>query len=560
MTSTHGAAGKHPQQAESIKDTLISIIIAFTLAFVFRGFVIEAFVIPTGSMAPTLMGAHMRFQSPKSGYSWPVGPWDETGSNVYAPVQNGPGGGGITVHDPMTGEALNRRNVPLRSGDRILVLKYLYTLESPERFDVVVFKNPTDPSVNYIKRLIGLPGEEIALVDGDVFTRSGEHGPDDASKNLWEQAGWTIARKTRAQQRAVWQPVCDSSFGPVDDPGFTGPWNTEQRSAWTFDAGEFRFDGTGRTELFFDKTKRRFKEGRLANGVGSLWSIDDRYAYDETPIGGYELGAAAYPVKDVRMRAGIEPRGDQPVRVEALIRALGRDFRAVIDGGTVTLQVRERVGAVQVLGEWKQVATGTIPPLRRGEVRDIEFCHIDQSLQLYVDGRLAARHDYDWTPAQRIEAATGQDLDAIMARAGPGMINPLADPSIYRERGTDVRWALSGGAAAMHRVGLDRDLHYQPVPGPRGNATRNPPGLGTAPNQPLRLSDSEYFCCGDNSPQSLDGRLWGEPEAWVSFEFDKAPGVVPHELMLGKAFFVYWPAPHWNSIPIPDFGRMRFIR
>jgi signal peptidase I len=41
-----------------VRETLESIIVAFILAFLFRAFVAEAFVIPTGSMAPTLMGAH----------------------------------------------------------------------------------------------------------------------------------------------------------------------------------------------------------------------------------------------------------------------------------------------------------------------------------------------------------------------------------------------------------------------------------------------------------------------------------------------------------------------
>ena len=41
----------------SIKETIESILIAFILAFIFRGFVVEAFVIPTGSMATTLLGA-----------------------------------------------------------------------------------------------------------------------------------------------------------------------------------------------------------------------------------------------------------------------------------------------------------------------------------------------------------------------------------------------------------------------------------------------------------------------------------------------------------------------
>src|SRR5438105_295232 len=90
----------------SIKETLISIIIAFILAFVFRAFVIEAFIIPTGSMAPTLMGAHMSFTSPETGYTWPVGPWfNDSRGDPKSPspmaVQGKPGSP-VIVHDPMT--------------------------------------------------------------------------------------------------------------------------------------------------------------------------------------------------------------------------------------------------------------------------------------------------------------------------------------------------------------------------------------------------------------------------------------------------------------------------
>src|SRR5215475_8958201 len=58
--------------ASSIKDTIESILVAFILAFVFRAFVVEAFVIPTGSMAPTLLGAHMRFRCDDCGYQFDV--------------------------------------------------------------------------------------------------------------------------------------------------------------------------------------------------------------------------------------------------------------------------------------------------------------------------------------------------------------------------------------------------------------------------------------------------------------------------------------------------------
>ena len=52
-------------------------------------------------------------------------------------------------------------------GDRVLVLKYLYAFQDPQRWDVVVFKNPTDPNgdaANYIKRLVGLPSEQLLIL------------------------------------------------------------------------------------------------------------------------------------------------------------------------------------------------------------------------------------------------------------------------------------------------------------------------------------------------------------------------------------------------------------
>ena len=52
----------------NIKDTIESILVAFILAFIFRAFVVEAFVIPTGSMANTLYGYHKETTCEKCGY------------------------------------------------------------------------------------------------------------------------------------------------------------------------------------------------------------------------------------------------------------------------------------------------------------------------------------------------------------------------------------------------------------------------------------------------------------------------------------------------------------
>ena len=79
---------------------------------------------------------------------------------------------------------------PVRFGDRILVLKYVYLLHGPARWDVVVFKapvirsisgqlpaDPADPAYaeNYIKRLAGLPGESLVILDGAVYAAPGDH-------------------------------------------------------------------------------------------------------------------------------------------------------------------------------------------------------------------------------------------------------------------------------------------------------------------------------------------------------------------------------------------------
>ncbi len=56
----------------AIRETIESVVIAFVLAFLFRTFEAEAFVIPTGSMAPTLMGRHKDLECEACGYPYQV--------------------------------------------------------------------------------------------------------------------------------------------------------------------------------------------------------------------------------------------------------------------------------------------------------------------------------------------------------------------------------------------------------------------------------------------------------------------------------------------------------
>ena len=534
-----------------LKETFVSLAIAFVLAFVFRGFVLEGFMIPTGSKAPTLMGAHQRVTGPTSAYTWQVGPWDYVDQMGGTPsaVQTD-----LRLTDPMTGAPLAIPSTPRLAGDRIFVLKYLPGLYNPKRWDNVVFRYPGDPRNNYIKRLIGMPGEAIALVDGDVFTRT--HGSEPGlSRGIdsWDGQGWAIARKPERVQRTLWQDVFDTRFAP-NDPirdgrrWFARPWSTTD-PAWNLDAEhEYRFTGTGATALTWD---------------AGLRPITDFYPYNETPA---TRGAAVFPVSDVASTMAIEPDSDG-LSASATLTARGHAFRAQITPAGVALQMRALGGET-----WSTLAEQSLgaPLLRAGRVTEIEFWHADQALWLFADGRLIARAPYEWGPAQRVKAATGLDLSDAPTRARLAQdtqrgTNPLANPSTYGL--AQLEWGFEGGPLTIRRARVQRDVFYQPnhyaqtdADTGRPHSRAGEPALATHPTQTPLLSSNQFMMCGDNSPASLDGRLWSAPHPWIADQIDPTPGVVNAELLVGKAFVVYFPAPHPTKfVPVPDAGRLRFI-
>ncbi len=69
----------------------------------------------------------------------------------------------------------------IEPGDRLFGNRLAYLFSEPERFDVVIFEYPVDPSEgNYIKRVIGLPGETVSIRDGEIYI-------DDSTEPLEER-------------------------------------------------------------------------------------------------------------------------------------------------------------------------------------------------------------------------------------------------------------------------------------------------------------------------------------------------------------------------------------
>jgi signal peptidase I len=519
------------------------------------------------------MGQHMRFKGEQTGYEWAMGPWDSMpGTTAPSPLQGGQpamdraGRRGTTdpvlAHDPMTGQPGFSReltNVPLRGGDRIFVLKYLFSIFDPQRFDAVVFKNPRDPGINYIKRLIGLPGEQIAIVDGDVFVRRPVVG-EAPTADPWERDDWTIERKPERNQRALWMPIFDSRFTPLNTSRdgrrvFASPWladgaATSASADWQIDGrADYRFDSSRATSLVWDQQR---------------WPILDSYPYNRLPDRPGVPVNGAFGVADVRLSLGVRP--DAPgLEVSGIVRARGHEFRATISGREVTLALRPTPptpGSPQpeAAAAWTTLATVTLPrELAPGRVANLEFWHVDQTLQLWIDGERVAKADYEWSPAQRLLNTTGLSLEQVMS--GPPTLLALRE----RYPSPGARFEFKGSAFTLYRVALDRDVFYQPGVYPLTNDAGLPhsssgmPSAATHPRSTLTLGPDQFFVCGDNSPQSLDGRLWDLPEPWVA-TIDPNIAVVNRDLLIGRAFFVYFPAMHRQyRVPVPDFGRMRWI-
>lgn len=549
------------KQSVGIKETLTSLTIAFMMAFVFRGFVIEGFIIPTGSMAPTLLGKHVRFHSPYNGYDWTTGPWQYAAgqplSRQGAAGATGEANGPLTPIDPITllpmSPETGRR---LAAGDRVFVLKYLPGVHSPSRWDVVVFKNPGTHE-NYIKRLVGLPGEQLAMVDGDVFTRDFDPGTDATSgPAAWEQSNWAIARKPERTQRTMLQEVFDSRFTPVTpEPSYRPPFSADSPGSWSGlqDNTEWSYTGSGATTLFWNNRR----------------PITDAYPYNMTnprarvdilPDDLHARGGAPFPVSDLALTVAVEPTG-QPGTVTPTIDARGYTFQGVIDPVTKTASVRMRPDSAGA--EWTVLDSVPFSGLKTGKITTVEFWHVDQALWLFADGRLIAggaeKGGYTLTPAQRADAAMIPSWDELVANdsSGDGVTGPGVFARTEQYRAPAVRCEFGGGPFTLHRVRLQRDIHYQPRPFVNGAPTR-----GMHFNNFPTLTNEQFFMCGDNSPNSEDSRFWTESaiNPWVRAMIDPTPGAVNRDLIVGKAFVVYFPAPlDGGPLLAPDLGRVRWI-
>ena len=252
-----------------IANLLEGLITALILAFLFRAFVMEAYRIPTGSMADTLMGAHFRLRCPQCGYKYDYGfvpqkyrlPEDTIPQGPIKPTASRCPSCG---HYQLIGGAM-----PIANGDRILVLKCLYQFFEPRQWDIVVFKNPLDPTINYIKRLVARPGETVEIIDGDIYIDG------------------QISRKPTKIQNELWMPLYDNDYQPVrpKEPSFNNhtwqqPFKNIEGSKWRLGKDNptiFRLDSHA------DQVNSLIYDTSIGNELRATYAYDDVRAYSHMP-------------------------------------------------------------------------------------------------------------------------------------------------------------------------------------------------------------------------------------------------------------------------------------
>lgn len=563
MDSTAAATLTKKPQSTGVKETVESILVAFILAFIFRAFVVEAFVIPTGSMAPTLMGAHMQFDCPDCKYHWKVNySAAQQGDDMIVPSRAVTREGVsrvFTIFCPNCGYRLPRTNPadpdnvatapPIQFGDRILVLKYLYLFADPARWDVVVFKSPSEPDVhhytqNYIKRLVGKPNESVMLVDGDVYI-----GQQNAPLDQYQ-----IQTKALHAQEALWRIVYDNDYQPAGagqprvvldksgnvartEPTWQQPW-VEQTggSGWNTGSnlpGQRRFtfnNPAGGSTLTFQPVANSTNHP-LTNWLG--YNVTMSQFHGRAPDDSYLWGPFDTPVQvsDLKLRCFYQRQAGQgPLRL-----SLSKNdfvFTAEILPDRIRLLRQKDGGGEEELSQapWSAPARQT----------KIEFMNVDYRVALRIDdAEVLATTPQQYQP----------DLPTLLAAYQTRKAAQSAKISI----------TAAAQTATLEHVSLWRDVYY---------TNESEPGAAKivwgTPDMPIHLGPDEFFVLGDNSSSSLDARYWSYPIELPNEDLEVQSGRVPARFMLGKAFFVYWPAGHRlspiNAGIVPNVGEMRFIR
>ena len=568
--------------SHAVRETVESIVVAVVLAFLFRAFVAEAFVIPTGSMAPTLMGNHKDLACPKCGHTFQSGASDRAGpvSVVTCPICRFETTAATGELDFASGEyryELTDADYQTYTGDRILVSKFAYDLTDPKRWDVFVFKFPGNAKQNYIKRLVGLPNETLQIFHGDIYTKAeGE-------------SEFNIARKPPRKIVAMLQTVDDTHhvaddliqagwplrWQPIEEGNASGTSATD----WATVEDEptpvtYRHSGEtpGVEWLAYrhfipseENWRTALQGGRLRRRDATTSLITDYYAYNDVVSAQPSNHSNPFWVGDLAVEVELEIESDSGA-IQLMLVEGGTKYLCRIDVSTGEAKLSIDGGAKSFTAIDGTAATtpAAKTPLDGSGSYQIRFANVDGELRLWID-------------------------EDVVEFDGPTTYQHHPDPSVLpQSTATDVgdmapvRFGTKGAAIHIERLRVLRDIYYvasynisgrmQQDDYDQGRYDATPHDAAIVMTNPLlwgstnvfssrrpatfELGEDQFFPCGDNSPSSLDARTWQS-----RYPANPPPPFVERDLLTGKAVYIYWPHMKRSPFPFtPNFGRMKLIR
>lgn len=362
---------------------------AVLMAVLLKFFALEAYVIPTPSMQPTMMGS------------------------------------------PEAGET-----------DRILVDKSYYLFHEPQRWDIAVFRYPVRQVQSYVKRIVGVGGDRLWIAGGNLYQASADgkthtilRKPERIQRTLWRE----IYPMRRKQELYEGREGADVDAVPTDKEVFgRGAYFRTVRGKWSI-ATDGAFRGTPDSSknlkivLRSEQARNNYADGYDLSLAKTTREERKRPPNSTQPDGltdierGDRSGPSFQAVSDLRIGFHLNPKQvPQKLRVAIEIASKGIRYELVIEKGKGVLRA-----AATKPGPTQTVASSPFEfEIVAGEATPIRFARLDDRLYAWRDGDLVGQFDVDSIPIkERLEVRA---VEASVELIGQGAIS-LANVTVERD-------------------------------------------------------------------------------------------------------------------------------
>jgi signal peptidase I len=314
--------------------------------------VLVPLLVPSGSMAPTLLGPHRDVVCSVCGHRYRVN------SDHSPPVRAAACANCGHLQRDLDAQ-------PAVAGDRLFLDKASFLCRAPRRWEVVAFRHPQRASMIFVKRVVGLPGERVQVRDGDVYVDG------------------RIERKPLAVQRAMALLVYDAAWAGASRAA-RERWRAGPRSSWNVSGA------------------------RLSTGASRELTWCEYHHFESVP-GDRDYVLRESPVTD---RCEYDPGWPRRLEDERRVGDLLLSLRVAKHDGTGRLVIRVSDGRTRFLGTLhfsphrfeihsadraEALASGDLPAGLQEPLR-VELSLIDQQVLLAVDGRTLAAVPYERQP------------------------------------------------------------------------------------------------------------------------------------------------------------------